>query len=65
MPTFCAWCKPMRKINEDPPGIESHGICEDCLEVLKGQLKREESLLLAKDIARRIARLKVETSRPY
>lgn len=42
MATWCAWCKPMRKLSEDPPEIETHGICEACLFQLKLEVDRHK-----------------------
>lgn len=40
MATWCAWCKPMRKIREDPTEIETHGICPECTKGLLRDLER-------------------------
>jgi len=44
MATWCAWCKPMRKMSDDPKEIETHGICGPCKELLIRDLKRSKDI---------------------
>jgi len=40
MATWCAWCKPMRVISEDPREIDTHGICVACSTQLKLEVEK-------------------------
>ena len=40
MKTVCAWCNKVMKDGEpDPRGLVSHGVCEDCKEMVRKEME--------------------------